>query len=80
MLSLFQRGRGKYTGSISGHGRGSRNKHYSNSSYDDDDNNNDNQSETSSVRSRVMIDGGSSASVTRRLSRMLGLVRGNAII
>ena len=80
MLSLFQRDRGQYTGSISGHGRGSRNKHNSNSSssYDDDDNYD--QSETSSVRSRVMIDGGSSASVTRRFSRMLGLVRGNAII
>jgi len=50
----------------------------SSSSYDDDDdNNNDNQSVTSSVRSRVMIDGGSSESVcskksTSRFSSMSG--------
>ena len=47
---------------------------YTGSRSDDD---NYDQSETSSVLSRVMIDDGS---VTRRFSRMLNLVRGNAII
>jgi NACalpha-BTF3-like transcription factor len=119
VLSLFQRSVGQNSGSVSGHGRGSKSSNQnsshrntnmeqpimvtavvaqpysldsnksnrvitstgkvskggprkghninSSSSYDDDDDN-DNQSVTSSVRSRVMIDGGSSESVCSKKS------------